>query len=207
MIPSIVAIPIKPFGVAKQRLAPVLDAKQRSVLGRAVAARTASIVAESGALPVVVTGDDGVARWAKGLHLDVLPEGNDGSTGLDRAAATVTKAAHGGSWAIVHADLPISTADDFRSVWARLDTASAAIAPAHDAGTNVIAGSGSARFGYGPGSFARHLAITPKASVVVRQGLAYDLDTPADLAFMGRLAAGSWLRSLLDVVEASPASR
>ena len=52
------AIPIKPFGVAKARLAPVLGQAERSRLGRAIAARTAGLAAAAGAEVVVVTADE-----------------------------------------------------------------------------------------------------------------------------------------------------
>ena len=207
MIPAVVGIPIKPFGVAKQRLSPVLDAKQRSVLGRAVAARTASMLALSGAVPVVVTSDEEVARWAKSLHLEVVPEAIGGRPGLDRAARTLADAAGGEAWAIVHADLPLATANDFIAVWDGLGANQAAIAPAHDGGTNVVAACGPLAFSYGPGSFARHRTALPHAAVTVRTGLAYDLDTPGDLALMRALDRGAWLRSVLEVIEASPGAR
>lgn len=204
--PAIVGIPIKPFGVAKQRLSPVLDAKQRSVLGRAVAARTASTIASSGVLPVVVTSDDGVARWAKSLHLEVLRESISREPGLNRAAQAVVVAAGDEPWAIVHADLPLATSDDFDAMWEALEDAPSVIAPSRDGGTNAIAAHGPVHFRYGPGSYIAHRSGLPTSVVLVRPGLAYDLDTPADLDHMRRLAAGGWIRSLLDIVEASPGS-
>ncbi len=204
MIPAIVGVPIKPFGVAKQRLASVLDAKQRSTLGRTVAARTTSMIALSGARPIVVTSDDGVARWAKSLHLDVLPEQLAAPPGLDRAAHSVAGAARNEAWAVVHADLPLATEADFEAAWAALDSRPGVVAPAHDCGTNLIAASGSLDFSYGAGSFIRHLRRLSGAAVVTRPGLAHDLDTPHDLAVMRSLRSGRWLRSVLEVIEASP---
>lgn len=206
MIPAIVGIPIKPFSVAKGRLSGMLDAKQRSALGRAVAARTASIVAESGPLPVVVTDDDGVAGWAKGMDLGVLPEGLTGARGLNAAAAAVAHVAAGEPWAVVHADLPIAVAGDFAAVWSLLDHEPAVLAPSHDGGTNVLAAHEPINFAYGPGSCTTHLRTFGGAAVVARIGLAHDLDTPHDLVYMRTLSRGRWLRSLLEVIEASPAT-
>lgn len=186
------AIPVKPFGVAKARLAGALDARARSATGRAIAERTATLAAAAGAHVAIVTGDPGVARWAAALGHDVIGEGEHGH-GLDGAALAATRYAAGRRlrWAIVHADLPLVTADDLRAVF---EAAPRAIAPSHDGGTNVITGSGSAfPFSYGPGSFHRHLAAAPDAVVISRPGLAHDLDTPADLRIASSLQSGAWL--------------
>ncbi|MDQ3781759.1 MAG: NTP transferase domain-containing protein, partial [Actinomycetota bacterium] len=131
MIPDIVGVPIKPFGVAKRRLGPAVDAATRSRLGRAVAANTLTMVAASGATPVVVTGDDGVAEWAQAGGFAVVIEPPGG--GLDGAAAAVTGA---DSWAVVHADLPLVTVADLAAAWR--GAAPAVLAPSVDGGTNLI---------------------------------------------------------------------
>lgn len=197
MIPDIVGVPIKPFGVAKRRLGPAVDAATRSRLGRAVAANTLTMVAASGATPVVVTGDDGVAEWAQAGGFAVVIEPPGG--GLDGAAAAVTGA---DSWAVVHADLPLVTVADLAAAWR--GAAPAVLAPSVDGGTNLIAGAGPMRFRYGPGSFHRHLATMPGASVVTRPGLALDLDTPGDLAAVLALGAPDWLVDLLSPIAALP---
>ena len=187
-------VPVKPFGVAKARLGPVLDARSRSVVGRAVAARTAAAAERSGCTVAVVTGDPGVARWARRLGYEVVDE-TAGGPGLDGAARSVAleAARRGMRWAIVHADLPLATSEDLSAVF----VTAPAIAPSRDGGTNVIVGAGTGfPFSYGPGSFHRHLAAAPGARVVTRPGLALDLDTPGDLARARRAAAGAWLSAL-----------
>lgn len=191
MIPGIVGIPIKPFGIAKARLSPVLDAARRSQVGKAVAAHTARSVLASGARPVIVTGDAGVARWAASQGWDTLAEPPGG--GLDGAAAAVA-AAVTGRWAVLHADLPTLNANELRAAWA---TDGVVLAPSRDGGTSLIAAAGRFDFRYGPGSFHRHLSASPGAQVLARPGLALDLDTPADLRLAVRLPAGCWLRAML----------
>ena len=112
------AIPIKPFGVAKARLAPVLGQAERSRLGRAIAARTARIAAAAGAEVIVVTADQGVAAWAETESIGVLREDPDLGGGLNGAAATAVRHATdlGVRWAIVHADLPVAAEGDLRTV-------------------------------------------------------------------------------------------
>lgn len=194
------AVTVKPFGVAKVRLAPVLDAPTRSRIGMAIAARTAALVADAAGDVVIVTGDPGVARWAQALGHDVVDERSAGGNGLDRAARAV--AAHatgrGHGWAIVHADLPLVSSADLAAVF-EAGGDDGAIAPSYDGGTNVLAHRGDdLRFAYGPGSFHRHLAAAPLAAVVVRPGLAFDLDTPEDLEHITRLPEGAWLADLLE---------
>ena len=194
------AIPIKPFGVAKARLSPVLGPAQRSELGRAVAARTARLSAEAGAEVVVVTGDHGVAEWAKRGGLGVLMEDTGLADGLNGAATTAAHhaSALGLPWVVVHADLPVATADDLRTVF---DAAaySPVIVPSHDAGTNLIGGAApSFPFAYGVGSFHRHLAAIPDATVITSQRLALDLDNPRDLGLALRSATGMWLADVID---------
>ena len=191
------AVPVKPFGVAKARLSGHLSPNQRARLGKAIAARTTLLCRQAGADVVVVTGDDGVAEWAGALGFAVLAEGPVGS--LDGAAQTAaaTAAARGQGWVIVHADLPLATAVDLRSVF-RAATRGAVVVPSHNGGTNLLAGSDPTfPFTFGAGSFHRHLAAEPRAVVLAHPRLAIDLDTPRDLAHARKAAGGSWLGPFL----------
>lgn len=176
----LVGIPVKGFGLAKARLAGVLDAAARSALGRRVAGRTVDVARAvvGGDSVLVVTGDAGVVAWAQAIGVTVIDEGPGG---LDGAAAAVVAAADGQPWAVLHADLPLLTRGDLAAALAVADEAGAAIAPSSDGGTSLIASTGGFPFAYGEGSFQRHLRAIPEAAVVVRPGLALDLDTPADL--------------------------
>ena len=191
MTPPLAGVPIKPFGIAKARLAPALDAGARSRLGRAIAAHTLRTVAASGATPAVVTPDAGVARWARRHGWSVIDEPPGG--GLDGAALAVVAAAGDAHWAVVHADLPLLNERDLIDAW-HASAAGVVIAPAHDGGTSLVAGVGRFRFSYGPGSFHRHLRTAPAATVLVRSGLALDLDTVADLEVAVGRSEGAWLR-------------
>ena len=191
------AIPIKPFGVAKARLATVLDRRSRSRLGKAIAANTATTAAEAGAIVAIVTGDEDVARWSKSIGYQVIDEGSTG-LGLNGAARAATRvaAARGLRWAIIHADLPLVTAPDLSAVF---HAGTNAIAPSYDGGTNVLAGiDPDFKFAYGPASFHHHLAVAPDLPVISRPALAFDLDTPTDLTYAARsVTAASWFTDLL----------
>ncbi len=199
MTPVLAVIPVKPFGVAKARLSGMLDAAARSRLGKAMAQRTAEIAGQAGAEPVIVTGDAAVTAWARGLGLGVLAEQGDG---LDGAATTgVGVATRGGRrWLVVHADLPLVRSTDLVAAIEATPADGCMLAPAIDGGTNVIGGSRTFPFRYGPGSFHRHLrsaAARGPVAVVARPGLALDLDRPTDLTAAARLPAGSWLAPFL----------
>lgn len=172
----LVGVPVKPFGVAKARLAPVLDATERSRLGVAIAARTLALADKVGR-SAVVTGDVGVGRWARGLGHAVIWELPGG---LDGAAQALVRAAGAGPWLMVHADLPRLSEQDLVDAITALRSHGAVIAPSSDGGTSLIGGTGPIGFSFGQGSFRRHLAAMPRAAVLVRPGLALDLDTPGD---------------------------
>jgi len=193
------AIPIKPFGVAKQRLSSRLDARHRSEIGRAVAAHTAAAATDAGALVAIVTGDSGVERWARRLGYLVVSETLSGHAGLDGAAASAVMEAmrRQRPWAVIHADLPLVTPSALNGVFAA-SPAGTVIVPSYNGGTNIVAGNGSGfRFAYGPGSFSRHLATNRQVTVHTDPHLALDLDTTADLDRAMTLAAGRWLALLV----------
>lgn len=191
------AIPIKPFGVAKRRLANRLDASARSRVGKAIARRTAEAATDAGALVAVVTADPGVAGWARSLGYLTIDETGSAGSGLDRAAETAVNEASRMQrpWAVVHADLPLVTPAALSSVFAAARHGTVLV-PSYDGGTNVVAGTGSAFvFSYGKASFHRHFAATPDATVVSNRQLALDLDTGDDLSRALSLDEGTWLRS------------
>ena len=197
----VVGIPVKPFGVAKQRLHRRLDPATRSIIGRRIAARTAAAVAAAGVEVVVVTGDPGVRRWAGDLGLESIaePEG----TGLNGAAAALRDHAIGAgrSWLVIHADLPLVSSTEVGAMLEPLRNGKTVIAPSHDGGTSALGGSGQFDFRYGIGSFQRHLRQVPTATVIVRAGLAFDLDTVEDLDGILGHPRGDWIKRLLAAID------
>jgi 2-phospho-L-lactate guanylyltransferase len=180
----LVGVPIRAFD-GMVRLAPVLDRPRRRRLVARLAARTLEVARAAGCAVAVVTGDPEVAAWAETRHVRVVVEPAGG--GLDGAAAALVAAASP-PWAVVHADLPLLGVPDLVAV-AREAAIATVLAPSRDGGTSVVASTlPGFPFAYGPGSFARHLAACPgPRRVLVRPGLAFDLDRPADLAAAERL--------------------
>lgn len=193
------AIPIKPFGVAKQRLSDRMDAQMRSRVGRAIASRTAAAATDAGALVAVVTGDQGVAGWARSHGYLTIDEDRSAESGLDGAAQAVVAEAtrRQRPWAVIHADLPLVTPAALGPIFDMARSATVLV-PSYDGGTNVIAGHRSLfRFSYGRSSFHRHLAANPGSEVATHPQLALDLDTKDDLDRALRLPNGSWLMELI----------
>jgi len=193
------AVPLKAFASAKGRLDGLLGPAARAALARATAERVAAACLGSGAGTVVVTGDPGVASWARGLGLEVVAE--PPGSGLDGAAAAAAAlaAARGQSWCVVHGDLPLLTPEHLASVAAELDPGTAVLAPSRSGGTNLFAAAVPLAFAYGPRSFPRHLAAARhlERRILVTVGTALDLDTPEDLRGAAALPGGAWLRAYL----------
>lgn len=192
-MPVLAAVPVKRFYVAKQRLSPVLDAGARSRLGRDLAAHTLETVAKAGADVVALASDEEVATWARRQGWEARV---DAGGGLDGAAlAAVDRAtSRGMPWLIVHADLPLLRPEDITLALEALDGGDHPIAPSDDGGTSLIGGIGSFLFSYGAGSFQRHLGRMASPRVLVRLGLALDLDSPSDWRAASAAPRGAWLR-------------
>ncbi|NIA24417.1 MAG: 2-phospho-L-lactate guanylyltransferase [Gammaproteobacteria bacterium] len=196
----LIAVPVKPFGVAKHRLATVMDAPTRSIIGRRIAARTLETARQAGASVVVVAGDRGVRQWAGALGFASIPELEPSLAGAARAAVDAA-AVETRSWIVAHADLPLVEVGDFRAVIGALEEAEVVIAPSYNGGTTVVGGTmDTFDFRYGEGSFRHHLGIASRRRVriVVRLGLGLDLDGPSDLESAIRHPRGAWLRALVD---------
>ena len=173
---TIAGIPIRTFaGMA--RLDGHLPADARAALARAVATHVLDQVVAAGCEPVVVTSDAEVGTWARSRDVAVLTDPPGG--GLDAAAGVLVAHAGDARWLVVHGDLPALTAAD---IAAMAGHDAPALAPSKDGGTAAISSTGPFRFSYGVDSFRRHLvAAGPGTRVVVRPGLAFDIDHPRDL--------------------------
>ncbi len=186
-------VPVKPFAMAKQRLAEVFDAHERAALAacmlRDVLAALAAVPALAGRL--VVTADEDAAALARSLGADVLAEPEPaGLNEAVRAAAAWVQAQGGHAMLVVPGDAPgVTPAEIMRLAEAHAGGAPAAIVPAHDeGGTNALLLALPAPLApaFGEGSFGRHLRAALTAGLaphVLRlAGLALDLDQPRDIA-------------------------
>jgi len=173
-----VLVPLKTLD-PKSRLAGTLSAGERSALMLGLLERVVGAVREAGVERVtVVTAEpvDGYEVWRdRGLAW------NDA---LGSAIAEVVTAPVA---AVISADLPLLAAEEVEELIAATPERGIAIARALDGGTNAVAmrppGLVRTRFGE-PGSAAVHAGLGVPSVVVDLPGLAFDVDTPADLARM-----------------------
>lgn len=177
-----VLVPVKAFRSAKKRLSGVLSPDERA----AFAMRTAAAVLDAAAPhPVfVVCDDDTVAIWAERRGATVLWRPGHG---LNPAVSdgVVTLAGKGYDHVLVaHSDLLLATSFDGIASPGVVTLVPDRI----DDGTNVLALPASLdfTFGYGAGSFRRHLAeahrLGTPVKVVRDERLSLDIDTPSDLS-------------------------
>jgi len=173
-----VLVPLKTLD-PKSRLAAALSADERSELMLTLLERVVRVVSEAGVERVtVVSGEpiDGYEVWPdRGLAWN------------DALAAAMAEVVHAQVAAVVSADLPLLSAEEVEELIAATPERGIAIARALDGGTNAVSmrppGVVRTRFGE-PGSAAVHAGLGVPYVVVDLPGLAFDVDTPADLAKM-----------------------
>lgn len=197
----VVAVPIKPFDAAKQRLSDVLAPQARRRLSIGLADHTMAAVEATGATPLVLSADDEVTAWAEREGLPVLV---DAGSSLGRAAhgALAWAAYRNLAWAVCHADLPLLQPADIETAVELISAGQTVLAPSSDGGTSLVGGPLSAfDFAYGIGSFHRHLARLAGHGPVIlnRLGFLLDLDHPTDLRACASHPHGAWLGPFLDV--------
>jgi len=184
-----VIVPHRGLEAAKTRLAPVLSPVERGELAAQLLERVLRIA--RAVLPDVVVISPSAALSplveATGARL-LVQRGMGLNEGLDQARA-VAIADGIGTLLVLHGDLPELTVLDVRALASAITVArGVAIAP-DDAGTGTnglaLRPPDVIGFAFGIGSHAAHEAAARAAGVpfvaVERPGLAFDLDTPADL--------------------------
>jgi 2-phospho-L-lactate guanylyltransferase len=187
-----IIVPHRGLEAAKTRLAPSLSPDERMFLASQLLQRVLKVTRE-------VTEDVVVISPSRALRESVEPSGarlivQRGmglNEGLEQARfdALVDNVE---TLVVLHGDLPNVQATDVEALLAALPSgAEAAMAIAPDragTGTNglVLRPPGLIPFRFGSGSFAAHIAEVERTGVplvaVNRSGLAFDLDTPEDLA-------------------------
>ena len=174
-------MPLKAAGARKSRLAGRLSAAERDRLTERMLAHVQGVLAEVRIIGrIVLLAEAPPPGWTARLIAD---EGR----GLNAELAAARVMLGPGPLLVIHPDLPELTSEDVSALLSLAEEAGAASAPDHHAtGTNAVAIADGRRwtFRFGPDSAARHRRAAP--ATIYRAGLAFDLDTEADLA---RLAA------------------
>ena len=188
---SRIIVPHRGLEHAKTRLAGVLDPEQRAALAERLLRHVLEVAVAAGPQVVVISPDPGLASLvtATGGRLSVQ-HGLGLNAGLtqarDEALADGVEVL-----AVLHGDLPELSAGDVTALLAAVDGPCPAVAIAPDAagrGTNglALAPPTVIGFSFGRDSFAVHSSaaegVGARLTVVHRPGLAFDVDTPDDLA-------------------------
>ncbi len=174
-------VPLKLGAGGKSRLAVALSEGERRSLALQLAQHVITQLARVPAIEEIVVISRDVLPELPVRHLPDQGRGLNGE--LDAAAAAI-----GGNLLVIHADLPLVQAGDIAALLDAAEASGAAIGPdRHGTGTNALALAPirtGFRYAFGPGSFAAHCALLEgQLAIVERDGLACDIDTPADLAF------------------------
>jgi 2-phospho-L-lactate/phosphoenolpyruvate guanylyltransferase len=178
-----VLVPVKRLDGAKSRLAESLDPAERADLVRELLAHVLTVVRDAEVGPVTVVS-------AERLELDGIPRFDDGGAPWnDALSAAMADVVEEPVAVIVAADLPLLTREEVRALVMATPECGIAIARASDGGTNAVSmrppGKVETHFGE-PDSAAVHERAAwlarADAHVLDCPGLAFDIDTPEDLA-------------------------
>lgn len=184
-------VPVKDTRSVKSRLAKFLTLAERRRLSQTMldhVLRTLREVSEIELVGLLSSHRpvDPDVRWIR-----------DEKRGLNAELTRARQAWPGSDVLIIHADLPLVTAGEIRSLLEAAQQSGIAIAPdRHGTGTNAVAIKAERlfQFSFGRASLQRHFA--DRSVCVLRPGLATDVDTEADLAQAANRGPGSLLGAL-----------
>lgn len=178
----VIAVPFKPAGLRKTRLADLISETERDEVADAMFRHVLAVLSECPGVQALPVCRDRPTDWPWAWHEDL-----DGE--LNAALMSAWSAFRRHNFAVVHADLPYLCVGDVMSL---LDGAQNGCSLAPDRkgiGTNAVAflANTPVAFTFGVNSFASFMAIDGPSKTVVRSfGLSFDLDTPKDY--------GEWLK-------------
>ena len=181
-----VLVPLKRLNGAKTRLAAVLSPEERAALMRRMLADVAEAVRRAGIRRITLV-------CAEPVEIDGLAHFDDRGLPWNEAlAAAMREVVTEEVVAVVSADLPRLAAEEVEALLLATPRRGIAIARARDGGTNAVSmrppGAVATCFGE-PQSAALHERLAREAGLepvlVDLPGLAFDVDTPEDLAELG----------------------
>jgi 2-phospho-L-lactate guanylyltransferase len=221
---TVAILPIKSFGAAKQRLAPMLGTGARQALAQAMFSDVLGSLRKVERIEAitVVSADPTVDAAARGTGVTVVMDLNE-SGQSDATQVGIRHALAEGYERVllVPGDTPLLDPIEVDLLLRRgeTDAMQVVIVPdRHGSGTNalLIAPPGAFRPSFGPDSLNRHLTLAQDAglrhSVEDVPSLSHDVDTPDDLdalaaALEGRRAVAPLTRGALSQLDRARASR
>lgn len=197
-----IIVPSQALERGKTRLAAILGPAERRAFSRACLRHVVRLArhAAGGRCTVVVSRSGEVLGLARRLGVRALTERRRGLNAAARQAADFARRRGAAGIAVLHADLPQLSLKDVACLMSALARhRGVALAPDRGlTGTNALAlrPAGKFQFHFGPGSFDKHCAearqLRARIRVILRPGLAADVDTPKDyVGFRGRKAPDS----------------
>ncbi len=183
-----VIIPVKPFNLAKTRLASILLPQQRADLSRYLLRRTICLAHQVGEV-VVISTDSEVRQLAKQAGAWALVEAGQGLNAALQQASEWAMAHGSQTTLILPADLPLLSSSDLSNLVALgQQSVAVVIAPCHrQDGTNalLLRPPNLIDFNFGVSSYHKHQQAAEMAGVesLIYQSatIALDLDYPDDL--------------------------
>ncbi len=186
-----ILVPVKNLTEAKQRLASLLDAAERSALAAAMLEDVLETLATWPQCPpvAVITGDFRASRLACRFSFEVIrDDANGGETDAIGMATRVCESNGVTSTLVLPGDIPLLQARELEEIYVAAPPEGAVLVPASDGwGTNAALRRPAALFPlrFGNDSFLPHVSAaraTGKPCVILRlPGIGLDVDTPADL--------------------------
>jgi 2-phospho-L-lactate/phosphoenolpyruvate guanylyltransferase len=174
-----VLVPLKALDRAKSRLAEALSPEERAELMRSLLERVVGAVRDAGIERITVVSSeslDGYHVWRdRGLAWN------------DALAAAVEEVVRAPLVAVIAADLPLLRSDEVEELLGATPQRGIAIGRALDGGTNAVSmrPPGLVRTHFGERrSAAVHARLGVEHVLLDLPGLAFDVDTPEDLARM-----------------------
>lgn len=174
-------VPFKLGPDAKSRLGEILSPSERTALSLRMASHVLAVLAACERIAEITLLSVDRPAWWNGAWAA------DSGRGLN-AELTGWRARQGGAPVlVVHTDLPLLGPQEIAALLEAAEASGAALATdrAGDGSNALAIADGRAfTFRFGNGSRALHAAQDPAMPVLAMPGLATDLDTPADAAFL-----------------------
>jgi 2-phospho-L-lactate guanylyltransferase len=211
-------VPVKEFAGAKQRLSSCMSPEERRALAPIMFEDVLEALSAAPGLAglIVVTIDPDAASLAGRYGARIVTEGaRDGHTGAVTAAGRLLKREGRAGMITMPGDIPRATSAEIAAALAAHGAApSFTIVPAHDdLGSNAVLMSppDAVPLRFGEDSFFPHLDAARSQGiepVVVRcLGIAMDVDNPADLVMLMKMAPSAPTRTLAFLEQSGVAAR
>jgi 2-phospho-L-lactate guanylyltransferase len=204
-------VPVKPFAIAKRRLALVLNSDERAQLARLMLEDVLDVLAACTILSgvIVITRDDAAGRIAQMSGACVLSDPVLDINAAVEAAIDLLRERRSAGMIVVPSDVPLLPSPLIEELGDHISPARAvALVPAtRDGGTNLLACSpvDAISPSFGPNSFRRHCSAARGAgimpTVLASEDAGLDIDRSEDLAAFLAIPSATRSRAFLAALD------